>query len=153
MTTLITPERIHTASLYPRATLPERIGGVVPILITRYWPRFIGLIQAGTDYSLGQREKVVVIWRRDLAPSATLLKRYKHGEIEWDTFAALYRVEVAPLIPDFRDWCARALRLFPAQANDIVLLCHESDDQFCHRYELRDLVLHGEAMAQEVEGH
>ena len=57
---------IRTASIYGRRPAGTRV------LVTRYWPR---------GFSRGDFD----VWMRDLAPSATLLKRYRAG-LPWAEF-------------------------------------------------------------------
>ncbi len=134
MTAIITPEKIRTASLYPLATLAERTAGTIPLVITRYWPR--GLKRGHLQ------------WARDMAPSATLLDEYKHGGMDWESFEAAYRAEMAYVLPDIHSWLYWWLN-----SSSVTLLCHEHDAPEetvrCHRRLLRDLLLE-HATNQEV---
>lgn len=132
--TLITPDTIRTASLYPLATLEERTAGTARVLVTRYWPR--GL----------KSERVYTTWS-DRAPSRALLAAYKHDGLPWDEFARLYRIEAAYQLESLR----RIARWMIERNGPITLLCvehcprdgHDESDIRCHRRLLRDLLLEG----------
>ena len=132
--TLITPDTIRTASLYPLATLEERTAGTARVLVTRYWPR--GL----------KRERVYDAWYNS-APSRALLAEYKHGDLPWDAFVQRYRAEVAPQLESLR----RIAQWMIERNGPITLLCvehcprdgHDESDIRCHRRLLRDLLLEG----------
>jgi len=132
MTTLIAPEHIRTASLYPLATLEERTKGTGRVLVTRYWPRGLA------------RERVDDWWGKALAPTVDALKAYKAGAISWETFADAYRGHVAPELPVLRSQVAAMLDWYGV----LTLLCHEYDAREetvrCHRRLLRVLLLDGE---------
>ena len=108
---------ILTASVYDRR---PRSGARV--LVTRYWPR-------------GFRKEAFDMWMRDLAPSATLLKRY-HSGLPWAEFERLYRVEMES------EAAGRALDKLRglAKDGDVVLLCYEPDGENCHRNILLDML-------------
>lgn len=126
MTTLLRPEQIRTASLYPKVTLPERTAGTIPLLVTRYWPR--GLRRGHLQ------------WARDFAPSVTLLSEYKRGDMDWESFETAYRAEMDLALPDLCSWLYWWLN-----DSSVTLLCHEhdagEDTVRCHRRLLREMLL------------
>lgn len=62
---------------------------------------------------------------KDLAPTDLMLKRYKKGEISWDSYAADYLA----LIQE-----REVQRQFRAEALDgVCLLCSEATPHHCHR--------------------
>lgn len=135
MTTLITPEQIRTASLYPLATLAERTAGTIPIVVTRYFPR--GLKYEITPPWPGLR------YVAKLAPSAKLLRAYKHDEMAWEAFVDAYRAEMRPNLWRWQIWLLEQMRAY--RTRTVTLLCHEHDAPedivHCHRRLLRELLL------------
>ena len=68
---------VKTKSIYK----PKERGDGTRILITRF-------------YSRGVRKTHFDRWARELAPSASLLKRYRDQETTWEEFAASYKTEM-----------------------------------------------------------
>ena len=94
------------------------------VLVTRFWPR-------------GVRRDLVSEWRRELAPSAPLLKKYKCAKIPWNEFAAAYWEEMDSdagrlAIADLRS---------RSMSSNVTLLCYEPDGAHCHRHILRRMIL------------
>lgn len=133
MTTMLRPEQLRTASIWPRATLAGRTAGTLPVIITRYYPR--GLRKADCP---------ALAWVRRLAPSAQLLLDYHNHEIDWEQFTDAYRREMEMLsISYWRVWVEVTLRQHGVPA--LTLLCHEhdapEDTVRCHRRLLREMLL------------
>ena len=98
-------------------------GDGVRVLVTRFWPR-------------GVRKGAVNEWRRELAPSAALLKRYRSMGMSWREFVVSYMAEVDT------DEGRRAMAELRSQAetHDVTLLCYERDGTHCHRHILHDVI-------------
>lgn len=135
--TLITPDTIRTASLYPLATLEERTAGTARVLVTRYWPR--GLKRERVDY-----------WLPDLAPSREMLRDYRTGALDWAEFTHRYRYQMEHDTNGAMHYL-RTVGRFTEWHGAITLLCvehcprdgHDESDIRCHRRLLRDLLLEG----------
>lgn len=100
---------------------PADKGDGTRILATRFWPR--GVAKGKVD-----------LYLVDLAPSKGLLQAFQGGEIDWRTFAARYRKEMAGQ--------RSALRLLNHMARDrtLTLLCSCPDPDRCHRTLLAGLI-------------
>lgn len=130
--TLITPDTVRTASLYPLATLEERTAGTARVLVTRYWPR-------------GLKRERIDVWWRDAAPTPDMLKLYRKDFWDWETFARTYTGLLRMTELHIRNAAHMRLILHGA----ITLLCvehcprdgHDESDIRCHRRLLRELLL------------
>lgn len=103
------------------------------VLVTRHWPRGISW-------------RDVDVWVQTLAPSARLLKSYKTGEIDWDTFANRYQQEQSNVIQVVERRAGKPDRLLMLSTGEylamldtlwqeVLLLCVERDkDPHCHRH-------------------
>src|SRR5262245_913116 len=91
----------------------------------RYWPR-------------GIRKERVDLWIKDAAPSAALVKGYKHEGLSWSNFERRYRAEIVEERPAVLD----RLHQLEREHGTIELLCIERDGH-CHRTLLRDLLVGG----------
>ncbi len=70
------------------------------------------------------------MWWPALAPSTELLNAYNAGEVTWEKYLPRFEGEVlnnSEKMPYFQ-----ALRSL-SQNTVVTLLCHEEDDEFCHR--------------------
>ena len=110
---------LKTKSIYAEPDTGDR----ARVLVTRFWPR-------------GIRKSMVDEWRRELAPSAALLKRYRSMGMSWRDFVVSYMVEV-----DTGEG-RRAMAELKSQAetHDVTLLCYERDGVHCHRHVLYDVI-------------
>ena len=110
---------LKTKSIY---AAPDTSDGV-RMLVARFWPR-------------GVRKGAVDEWRRELAPSAVLLKRYRSAGMSWREFVASYKAEVDT------DEGRRVMAELRSQAetHDVTLLCYERDGAYCHRHILHDVI-------------
>ena len=93
------------------------------LLITRYWPR-------------GIRKTAFDRWERRVAPSAALVKAFKHEGLGWPEYRRRYLAEM-----DSDD--ARAgLRDIAAAAGrgTVTIICICRDERRCHRGILKDLL-------------
>ena len=93
------------------------------ILITRFYPRGVK-----TDY--------FDEWQRELAPSATLLKRYKNADISEKEFVKLYKTEMdtderRKIITDLHE---------KSSDENVTILCYEPKGKMCHRHYLSEIV-------------
>lgn len=131
---LITAETIRTASLYPLATLEARTAGTARVLVTRYWPR-------------GVKRERVDAWWRDAAPTAEMLRLYRHGAWDWGAFARTYIGSHWWHKQAREEYIAGLIATHGA----LTLLCvehcprdgHDEGDVRCHRRLLRDLLVSG----------
>lgn len=108
------------------------------IFATRYWPR-------------GHRREECDEWIPSLAPSETLLKQIKSGEIPWTAFASEYENE---MMKGFTDESARNSRMRNsgqkyfirmlrkiAENKTITILCTcPPNYEKCHRHLLQGLL-------------
>lgn len=108
--------KIVLGSVYDPPEAPYR-----RLLIMRRWPR-------------GVRKDAVDDWERQLGPSDELLDAYNDGSIEWDSFAARYREEMAER-STLIEWVARM-----ASLAGVTLLCGSHPEERCHRSLLAELV-------------
>jgi uncharacterized protein YeaO (DUF488 family) len=95
------------------------------VLIMRYWPR-------------GVRRDRIDLWLRDAAPSAELIRAYRHAGLDWAEFERRYRREITHERPAVLD----QLRELDREHGEIVLLCTERipPDEHCHRLTLIQLL-------------
>ncbi len=98
-------------------------GDGVRVLVARFWPR-------------GIRKSMVDEWRRVLAPSAVLLKRYRGMGMPWKEFVASYKAQ----IDTGEGRRAMAKLRSQAEMHDVTLLCYERDGAHCHRHVLYDVI-------------
>ncbi|MDF2841592.1 MAG: hypothetical protein K0R00_18 [Herbinix sp.] len=93
------------------------------IIVARYVPPQFNLKAAANTYHYPQ-----------LSPSTSLLKSYKDGLCDWDTFAEEYRQEMENR-PDLIK-CIDAMAKYIKEHGDedIFLVCYEKDPNSCHRY-------------------
>lgn len=75
-------------------------------------------------------------WRRVLAPSAVLLKRYRGMGMPWKEFVASYKAQ----IDTGEGRRAMAKLRSQAEMHDVTLLCYERDGAHCHRHVLYDVI-------------
>ena len=97
------------------------------LLVMRYWPR--GVKRAQVDG-----------WLKELGPSSSLLGAYRDGKIDWPTFAARYRSEVAGTE---RGLLMEEVERLEEIHGTVTLLCHEDlakPNSHCHRQILKELL-------------
>ena len=94
------------------------------ILITRYWPR--GIKKENFDK-----------WYKDLAPSRNLLKDYKEGRIDFQTFEKLFWNEISKN-KNVIDIC-QGIAKDTLDGKEFTLLCYEKEESNCHRKLIRKL--------------
>ena len=109
---------IRHASIYDPA--PPDAG--YQVLVMRYWPR-------------GVKRERVDVWVKDAAPSAALVKAYRHEGLDWPEFERRYRAEILEERPSVLD----ELHDLEREHGTLVLLCTEREGH-CHRTLLRDLL-------------
>ena len=98
-------------------------GDGVRVLVARFWPR-------------GVQKHTVGEWRRELAPSAALLKRYRGMGVSWREFVASYKAEIDTV----EGRRAMAELRSQAETHNVTLLCYERDGAPCHRHVLHDVI-------------
>lgn len=101
---------------------PPGPGDGLRVLVTRWWPR-------------GVRRHLVHEWRRELAPSAGLLREYKAG-MPWGAYVESY---VREMESDAARAAISGIRS-RAASSDVTLLCYEPDGERCHRHILSEMV-------------
>ena len=111
---------VHTKSVYER---PEP-GDGRRILVTRYWPR--GVAQSAADEYV-----------RALGPSVPLLRAYKQGEIDWETYKVRYLSEMRS--EEARGEVHRLAKLARSERITVMCVCKHEDQ--CHRSLLRALII------------
>lgn len=94
------------------------------------------LFRISRGYPRGQRKA----WQDlpFLAPSPTLYRAYKRGELGAQEYARSYRRELA----ERREEVSRWLESLPGDG-DLTLLCFERQGEFCHRQLVAELVREG----------
>ncbi len=112
---------IKTASVYERRD-PDDVS--LRVLISRYWPR-------------GIKKEHFDKWDRNLAPPPLLLRQYKQGEIDFETFAYLFKRH---LQSDSDAWFNVVMAGVYAADHDITFLCYEREGENCHRNIVKQLV-------------
>lgn len=62
------------------------------VLVDRLWPR-----------GIRKEDLVIDYWPKEICPTTKLRERYHHGEIDYDTFAKFYEIELDnnPEAPEF----------------------------------------------------
>jgi uncharacterized protein YeaO (DUF488 family) len=98
------------------------------LLVMRHWPR-------------GVRKAQVEEWMRELGPSASLLRAYREGQIDWPTFAARYRAQVRDT--ETGQTLLAEVEHLEELHGTVTLLCHENlsrPDTRCHRVILKELL-------------
>lgn len=67
------------------------------VLVDRLWPRGLTKERAAVD-----------LWAKEAAPTTELRRAFHHDGMDWDTFAAAYRAELAvnPAVPELRQTLA-----------------------------------------------
>jgi uncharacterized protein YeaO (DUF488 family) len=91
------------------------------LLVMRKWPR-------------GVPKQMVHTWDRDLGPTTSLLKCWRQGKMDWDTFYSQNEGEMLGQEERLRALAARA------QMEMVTLLCGCRDEGRCHRSVLKRLV-------------
>jgi uncharacterized protein YeaO (DUF488 family) len=97
------------------------------ILITRFRPRGLPKSQETWDQ-----------WQKDLAPSADLVKAYRHGHIlNWSVYRAAYLKEMRQKTAEIEELAGRV-----RSGETITLLCSSSclRESRCHRSLLKALI-------------
>lgn len=63
------------------------------VLVDRLWPRGVSKERAAVD-----------LWAKDAAPTTELRRAFHHDGMDWETFDAAYRAELAtnPAVPELR---------------------------------------------------
>lgn len=74
-------------------------------------------------------------WNKSLSPSPKLLNDYRNHKIEWDEFEIRYRKEMET----FKD-VIHNLKQRVDNGEIITLLCWESEDKYCHRRLLKEMI-------------
>ena len=70
----------------------------------------------------------------DLAPSKEILNGYKSGEINKEEYKIKYLDLLSDRAESLSDWCDYF------EKNEVVLVCYEGKDKFCHRHILGELL-------------
>lgn len=76
-------------------------------------------------------------WIKELAPSIELLSDYRYHNLDWKDYEARYRKEMnTPEVLKI----LKELKKRSDGGETITLLCYETDDSFCHRRLLIDIL-------------
>ena len=111
---------LRTKSIYK----PKHVDDGARILVSRYYPR-------------GVKRTHFDDWMRQLAPSPSLLRRYKQGIVTSEEYTIEYKTEI-----DNDDALQALCKLkHAAEAGNVTLLCYEPEGEFCHRCILKELLL------------
>ncbi|WP_345800673.1 DUF488 family protein [Microbacterium sp. AZCO] len=94
------------------------------VLVDRLWPRGVSKERAAID-----------LWAKEAAPTTELRRAFHQDGMDWDTFAAAYRAELAtnPAVP--------ALRTALADQDVVTLLYGAHDERHNHADLLREALL------------
>jgi uncharacterized protein YeaO (DUF488 family) len=125
---------INEASVYAvkKMSLEEIQPLGLRVLIMRRWPQ-------GIAWSM------IDVWIPDLGPSATLLRAYNAGLVDWSTFETRYREEqdqATMCVARFREGGQKILSLSPMQLlrnleqqhGTVTVMCRERAGEHCHRH-------------------
>lgn len=91
------------------------------ILIMRKWPR-------------GIKKSKIDEWDKSYAPSEKLLADWNNKKISFNVFKNHYLKEMTLCMDKIKDLSKRA------KTETLTLLCHEKDDEHCHRKMLKELI-------------
>lgn len=80
----------------------------------------------------------------ELAPNEKLLWKYKNKEIDEAGYRRVYLEQLEHV-----KW-QKILRLFEEMNDELILLCYESPDKFCHRHILAEYLCENGYEAQEI---
>lgn len=69
-----------------------------------------------------------------LGPQSDLLDGYKEGKIDQETYTNIYTKNLEEIWPSIEGW------MMVNYNKNIVLLCYEGKNKFCHRYILADFL-------------
>ena len=94
------------------------------VLVDRLWPRGLTKERAAVD-----------LWAKDAAPTTELRRAFHQDGMDWETFAAAYRAELArnPAVPE--------LRATLAGEPVVTLLYGAHDERHNHAELLREALL------------
>ncbi len=104
---------------------PEKDDGF-RVLVDRLWPR-----------GISKEKACLVEWAREITPSSDLRQAYHRGEIDYETFSALYAKELAqnPGAKDFTDKIKAELK-----KGNVTLLYANKDVEQSHIPVLRRFI-------------
>lgn len=91
------------------------------ILIMRKWPR-------------GIKKDKIDEWEKEYAPSEKLLADWNNDRITFKVFKSRYLKEMKTCMDKIKELSKRA------KTETLTLLCHERDDEHCHRKMLKELI-------------
>jgi uncharacterized protein YeaO (DUF488 family) len=138
--------KLYTGRIYDYQKIREEYGKVLLICVMRWQPRFLNLEKKNILHLLG------------LSPSPKLLGFYKkrmqrkkisvrEKEDIWKEYVKRFLKEMEGSLAQQDRFLVRCLL---GQGVNIVLLCHESADQNCHRRILPSVILTGEEFEDGV---
>ncbi len=107
---------VKTKSVYE----PRGADDGLRLLVTRYWPRGV---------SKGEVDR----WFKELGTAPELIKRWKAGQIPWETFRESYIAGLEPVV--FSE-----LQEVLKGAGAVTLLCVCKDGGRCHRSILKEML-------------
>ena len=83
----------------------------------------------------------------ELAPSKSLLYRYKAGEVTQDAYIKEYTQQL-----DHMRW-GGLMKKLKTYGDDVVLLCYEKSSDFCHRHILAEYLTESWQPVREYQIH
>lgn len=97
------------------------------------------LLVATSGYIPPEIEKLVDIWDKTLAPSKSIYFNYKSDsdESEYVNRFKLERLSKINICGTMQKWHLHALE-YGKENKDIILLCYERPEEFCHRHILAE---------------
>lgn len=94
---------------------------LIPIAICQYMPKYIGRMLS----------------YKKIAPPENLLSGYKQGNISNEGYKNIYRNTVLNCL-DARNVLNDLKKISEGHLDQIILLCYERPDEFCHRHLFAD---------------
>lgn len=104
------------------------------ILIMRKWPR-------------GIKKDKIDEWDKSYAPSEKLLADWNNNRISFKEFKRHYIQEMKMSIDKINELSQRT------KTETLTLLCHEKDDEHCHRKMLKELVEKHQTRSERSESN
>lgn len=122
--------RIYTSSFSQLKTIPKEI---LKINIARWQPKWTDFLNYPKLY-----------------PPVDLLMEYKDGRVSEEEYTKIYNDKVLKKL-NFSEILIELKRI--SNGNDMVFLCYEAKDKFCHRHLVGDWFnANGEINVKEWEG-
>lgn len=72
-------------------------------------------------------------------PSADLLKDYKNGIVDESKYTERFKRQLLQIPQELLGYIVHKLKLY-SDKSDVILLCYEGKDKFCHRHIVADFL-------------